>query len=87
MKIERPPELADGGFWYVVPVDTIQRGRWVRNRPRFPGSFTSVPLGDGTAAVRSPVPVVGVDTLDVSAGKALQVLGRVVRPRGRIGGR
>lgn len=49
--------------------------------------WTATYIGDGTAVVRSPVPLVGVDALPESSAAKLIAAGEATRPFGRIRGR
>ena len=91
-QIESVPELADGGYWYHVPVETVEsRGRVVQ-RPTLPvaaSGYLAVHLGDGTAVIRSDVPLVGVQTVSMSAAAQLvryeSGTGRLARQPWRAG--
>jgi hypothetical protein len=83
------PELADGGYWYVVPVVQDDDG----TRPKLPAHVTGYCAwyadigGEKVAAVRLAEPAVGIETLDVSVEAVLEGSGYHSKPRGRIGGR
>ena len=92
--IEPLPELADQGYWYLVNTETIERpigsGRMVMRPAGIPShhsGWTATYLGDGTVAVRSPVPLLGVTAINASSGQKLALAGEVTRPYGRIGGK
>jgi hypothetical protein len=72
VQTERPPELYDGGYWYVVPVLDDEDGL----RPDIDAEGWCAWYVDGVAIVRTPDPVAAS-----SHGDA------VVKPYGRIGGR
>lgn len=85
MNLQNPPEIADGGYWYVVPVVPD---------PDLGGHTPGVVAGTGwcawytatQAAVRCPEPVVGLQTDETLAATVLAEAGYAVRPFGRIGG-
>ena len=102
--VEAVPELADGGYWYHVAVATEEfppGSGEVVSRPMMPATHSgwcAWYMEDGTAVVRSPVPIVGVDTISLTVanqliGDQLGPDGVTIRPRfqskpfGRIGGR
>jgi hypothetical protein len=92
--LEPVPELADRGYWYVVPEETVEEpagsGRMVTRPagiPSWHSGWTATYVGDGTVVVRSPVPLVGVDALDLSSAAKLIAAGEATRPFGRIRGR
>lgn len=85
--LEAVPELADGGFWYHVAAVDVRDGR--STGPDLPvgASFTATYLADDTVIVRSPVPLVGVDTVSAEVALRLVAAGVPERPYGRIRGR
>lgn len=92
--IERTPELADGGFWYVCAVETVERspgsGRMVTRPAGISASsvgWTATYVGDGTVVVRSPELLVGMDAIPESSAAKLILAGGATRPYGRIRGR
>ena len=89
MKIEQCPELADLGYWYVVGVVISEEGG--RSPSHIPGgswwAWYAVIDDIEYAAVRTPDPVVGVDTLNIPVVLILEAAGYFRKPYGRIGGR
>jgi hypothetical protein len=88
--IEAVAELADGGFWYHVAVEETALGSKVLTHPVVPDvgdGWTARYLADGTAVVRCPSPILGVDTLSLSSADKLIAAGEATRPLGRIRGR
>ena len=92
--IERTPELADRGFWYVMAVETVEQppgsGRMTTRPAGIPAhhsGWTATYIGDGTVVVRSPDILVGMDALSESSAQKLIVAGEATRPHGRIRGR
>ena len=92
--VEPVAELADRGYWYVVPEETVEEpagsGRMVTRPAGIPAhhqGWTATYIGDGTVVVRSPVPLVGVDGLMESSAAKLLAAGEATRPYGRIMGR
>jgi len=87
--LETAPELADGGYWYVVEAvpDPDIGGQTPGN---IPGKGWCAWYGeiDGVmyAAVRCPEPVTGVNTAPAAVSAVLAAAGYSERPRGRIGG-
>jgi len=85
MNLLNPPEIADGGYWYVVPaVPDTERGGLTPGE--IPGdgwcAWYGAVAGIDYAAVRTPkqsgfFQVAGVSLADVLTGS---------KPRGRIGG-
>lgn len=83
------PEMADGGYWYVVPVmvDPIDGGK-------SPGDITGTGWcawygtvgGQDLVAIRTPEPVSGLDTVDVPVADVLAAANYLQKPYGRIGG-
>ena len=89
---EAVPEVADGaGYWYHVAAETVVVNGRTETRPAgIPANnqgWTANYLDDGTVVVRSPVPLLGVDTVSMSSAAALIADGQTKRPRGRILGR
>ena len=92
--VEPVPELADGGYWHVCTVETVEQppgsGRMTTRpagMPDWHSGWTATYIGDGTVVVRSPVPIVGVAAVDESSAAKLIVAGEATRPHGRIRGR
>lgn len=87
--IEQPPEIADGGYWYVVKAESNAETGAIE-----PGSVPGVGWcawyaeinGVVYAAVRTPKPVTGLNTVDVSVADVLAQSGYSVKPFGRIKG-
>lgn len=84
--LETVPELADGGYWYVVEAVPD---------PDMGGSTPGVVPGIGWCAwyagsqvvIRTPEPVTGLVAVDgVTAVEVLTAAGYTGKPYGRIGG-
>lgn len=96
MKAERAPESADRGWWYVVKAvpDPLEGGL---TPGIIPGSGWCCWYGEVEgvmyAAVRTPAPVVGVETVDVPVSAVIEAavaagdLEESAKPYGRIRGR
>ena len=88
MNLQTPPEIADGGYWYVLPRDLVNSDPTV-----IPGVRWCAYHGNTLAAVRTPDAVSGIN----SGGGVTAVLAEAVangslsvrtgKPFGRIGGR
>lgn len=81
------PELADGGYWYVVDAvpDPEQGGQTPGN---IPGDGWCAWYYNGMAAVRCPEAVVGLVTADLATVNTILVgAGYSAKPFGRVGGR
>lgn len=84
MNLQNPPEVADGGYWYVLDAvpDADQGGKT-------PGAIPNV----GWCAwyigmkviLRCTSPISGLNNLGSSA-EALSAAGYIARPLGRVGG-
>jgi len=86
MNLLNPPELADGGYWYVVPaVPDPERGGLT------PGEIPGVGWCAWDANVffclRSPDPINGMAIADqATVNAALNAHGITGKPYGRVGG-
>lgn len=86
MNLLNPPEVADGGFWYAVAAvpDPDIGGRT-------PGEISGAGwcvwykeiAGVVYSAVRTPEPITGITTVDISVADILPAGGK---PRSRVGG-
>ena len=82
MNLINPPEIADGGYWYAVAVDSdgipweaIQGPGWV------------CWYFDGLGALRTPKAVSSIVTTDSkNINSILLSVGANEKPRGRVGG-
>ena len=87
--IEQCPEMADRGYWYVVEM-VVNEEDSGRTPGEIPGIGWCAWYGtiDGVdyVAVRTPEPVVGVETVDISVQAVLDAAGYTGKPYGRIGG-
>ena len=92
--VRRPPELADGGYWYVVeaqpnivdgPEGPEERGIGPGDLP--PGWCAWYGTVDGVeyAAVRFPAPALIPHAVNIPVGVVLA--GETGKPFGRVGGR
>lgn len=91
MRAQNPPELADGGYWYVVPIvpDPELGGQTPGD---IPGQGWAAFYGTTKAAIRTPEPIAGID----SGGDAATVIAEAVaagslpagtdKPHGRVRG-
>lgn len=85
--LETPPELADNGYWYVLPAvpDPVHGGQ---TPGAVPGDGWCAWYSGTHAAIRCPDPVVGLASVDeATAEQVLVAAGYGSRPYGRIGGR
>ena len=86
--IEQCPEMADRGYWYVVKAVIDENGS--RTPSHIPGigwcAWYATIDGVDYVAVRTPEPVVGVETVDMPVQTVLDAAGYVGKPYGRIGG-
>lgn len=92
--LEPVGELADGGFWYVLNEETVEKtpgsGIFVTRPAGLPAvnhGWTATYIGDGTVVIRSPFPLTGIDAVDASSAAKLIAAGEASRPFGRIRGR
>ena len=86
MNLFNPPEVFDGGYWYVVPSvpDPVLGGKTPGN---IPGVGWCAWYADGLAVVRCPHVVDGVSTADSETVDAVLLAASAERkPFGRIGG-
>lgn len=83
--LETVPELADGGYWYVVEAvpDPDIGGQTPGN---IPGKGWCAWYADGLVAIRCPEPVAGVNTASAAVADVLAAAGCSERPRWRVGG-
>jgi hypothetical protein len=90
MNLSAPPELADGGYWYVVRPDEnpVARISTEGTPYNFGHSFwlTEV-VGQKVKLVRCPDSLVKQTTVNCSVPEALVSLGLSVKPFSRVGGR
>lgn len=89
MNLLTPPELADGGYWYVT--EAVPDAELGGQTPGvIPGAGWCAWYGEigGVvyAAVRTPESVSGVNTASHAVSDVLAAAGYSDRPRGRIGG-
>ena len=87
--IEQCPESADYGYWYVVLAvpDPEQGGKTPGEIPGIGWCAWYATIGGvDYVAVRTPEPVVGVETVDISVQAVLDAAGYTGKPYGRIGG-
>lgn len=85
MNLNNPPEIADGGYWYVlesVP-DPDEGGQ---TPGEIPGTGWCAWYANGLVVIRCPEPVDGMDTRPELAAQILDAAGYRVRPRGRVRG-
>ena len=81
-----PPELADGGYWYVVPVqiDPIEGGQ---TPGVIPGAGWCAWYSGEFVAIRTPEAVVGLTPADqVTVDEILSANTFAGKPYARIGG-
>lgn len=87
MNLNNPPEVADGGYWYVVPA-TPDPELGGQTPGDVPGTGWCAWYNNGFVAIRCPEAVAG---LDQSAGKTVDAVligdGYTGKPHGRVGGR
>jgi len=86
MNLMTPPEIADGGYWYVVPaVPDPELGG--QTPGGIPGAGWCAWYANGFAVVRTPKAVNGLATTDAATVDSLLLAsGRGYKPRGRVGG-
>ena len=82
MNLQAPPEMADGGYWYVTPVmiDPVLGGKHPGD---IPGEGWCAWYVGEFVAVRCPAVVTGVTTVPAP----VEILSTPGRPYGRVGGR
>ena len=80
---QQPPELADGGYWYVVdaPIDPVHGGRVTPGIVIKPG-WCAWYFGD-RGIIRCPSPITVLEALKEPPSKSF--VGK--KPRGRVGGK
>ena len=86
MNLLNPPELADGGYWYLLPVvpDLIEGGQ---TPGEVPGSGWCAWYSGEFVAIRTPEAVVGLTPADqVTVDEVLSANTFVGKPYARIGG-
>lgn len=85
MNLQSVPEIADGGYWYVVEAvpDPEQGGQ---TPGVVPGKGWCAWYANGLVAIRCPEPITGLTTQPQSAAFVLASAGYTGRPHGRIGG-
>ena len=88
MREQQPPELADGGYWYVVSAvpDASEGGRTPGDISAGWCAWYGVVNTVACAAVRTVQPAGSVKTVDLSAAAVLSAAGATRRPRARIAG-
>lgn len=81
VNLQNPPEIADGGYWYLVSAvpDSVMGGQ---TPGEIPGIGWCAWYSGGLVAVRTPEPVSGVVTVDGSVDDVLAG----AKPYGRVGG-
>lgn len=85
MKLITPPELADGGYWYVTQAVVGA------DQSTSPGKVAGVGwcawYANSLVAVRCPEPVTGIPTADPNTvDEILTAAGYTGKPYGRVGG-
>ena len=86
MNLLTPPEIADGGYWYVVS-SVVDPEDGSRNPGPVPGAGWCAWYASGLAVVRCPNAVDGLATTDaVSVDEVLLAAGVGHKPYGRVGG-
>ena len=83
--IAQVPELADGGYWYVVESVTDEHGRGPGDLPSGWCAWYKTIGGVDCVAVRMPEPAVLPEGPDVPAAQIVDAYGG--KPFGRVGGR
>jgi len=85
MNLINPPEVADGGYWHVVPV-TSNPGE-NESGISLPGVSGWCSWADGNVAViRVPTPLSGLSSASDSIKSSLGNVGYSGKPRARLGG-
>jgi len=85
MNLNTPPEMADGGYWYVLPVVIEPDGG--QSPGDIPGQCWCAWYHNGFVAVRCPEPVDGINTAaSETVDLGLSGAGYSGKPYGRIGG-
>jgi len=86
MNLLNPPELADGGYWYVVPavtgpdIDGLNPGQ-------VPGRGFGAWYASGLVVIRTPSAILGVENSSAKAAKEVLIAsGYAAKPRCRIEG-
>ena len=86
MRLQPAPEVADGGYWYVVPV--VTDGELGGQTPGdVPGPGWCAWYHGDLVAIRCPGPIAGLDAVSEPAATVLMGAGFAGKPIGRIGGR
>jgi hypothetical protein len=84
MNLMTPPEIADGGYWYVVPI--VADSELGEQTPGvIPGVGWCAWYGSTQVAIRTPDPVAGF-TAGGNVAAILIEAGSSEKPLGRVGG-
>ena len=85
MNLLAPPEIADGGYWYVVPIVTDAEGG--RTTGDVIGKGWCAWYGTTSVVIRCPEPVVGLTGADqATVDEILSANTFAGKPYARIGG-
>lgn len=85
MNLQPPPEIADGGYWYVLPI-TPDQERGGKGPGVVPGAGLCAWYSDDEVVIRTPQPITGLQPSVSNAAMVLAAAGYSVRPFGRVGG-
>jgi hypothetical protein len=80
MNLLNPPEIADGGYWYAIQVDSGGIPMTA-----IPGPGWVCWHSDGLGALRTPKAVAGIVIADANISSILLSVGEATKPHGRIG--
>jgi len=87
MNLLMPPEVADGGYWYVVPVQIDVDESGGRTPGLVAGQGWCAWYSGGFVAIRTPEAVVGLTPADqVTVDQILSANTFAGKPYARIGG-
>jgi hypothetical protein len=83
MNLMTPPEIADGGYWYVQALDPSFDGQ----SPLIPDISFCAWYGSGVCVVRTVVAMAGVKAVEgATTDSVLAASGVTGKPYGRLGG-
>jgi len=85
MNLLNPPEVADGGYWYILPIvpNLVDGGRTCEITA---GKGWCAWYGTASVIARCPDPIAGLAQTNVLPASVLTQAGYSGKPYGRIGG-